>query len=96
MTTVEQLRQRKSKIVQIARKHGAGNVRVFGSVARGEDSKDSDIDLLIDVVGKPSSWFPSGMALELQDLLGRHVDILTERALHPLLHDKVVREAVPL
>jgi predicted nucleotidyltransferase len=41
------------------------------------DSDGSDIDLLIDLVGKPSSWFPSGMALELQDLLGRHVDILT-------------------
>ncbi len=96
MSAVEILRVRRQEIEQIARRHGAGNIRVFGSVARGEGSEASDIDLLIDVVGKTSFWFPSGMALELQDLLGRPVDVLTERALHPLLRDKVLREAVPL
>ena len=69
---------------------------MFGSVARQEDSPASDIDFLIDVVGKTTSWFPSGMALELQDLLGRPVDVLTERALHPVLKEKVLREAIPL
>jgi len=96
MSTVEVFRHRKHEIEAIARKHGAGNVRVFGSVACEEDSPASDIDFLIDVVGKTTSWFPSGMALELQDLLGRPVDVLTERALHPVLKEKVLREAVPL
>ena len=96
MSTVESLRNRKREIEAIAKKHGAGNVRVFGSVAREEDSPASDIDFLIDVVGNTTSWFPSGMALELQDLLGRRVDVLTERALHPVLRDRVLREAIPL
>jgi uncharacterized protein len=96
MSTVEMLHHRKQEIEAIARKHGAGNVRVFGSVVREEDSPASDIDFLIDVVGKTTSWFPSGMALELQDLLGRPVDVLTERALHPVLREKVLREALPL
>jgi predicted nucleotidyltransferase len=96
MSTVEVLRRRKQEIEAIARKHGAGNVRVFGSVAREEDSPAGDIDFQIDVVGKTTSWFPSGMALELQDLLGRPVDVLTERALHPVLKEKVLREAIPL
>jgi predicted nucleotidyltransferase len=96
MSTVEMLHHRRQEIEAIARKHGAGNVRVFGSVVREEDSPASDIDFLIDVVGKTTSWFPSGMALELQDLLGRPVDVLTERALHPVLREKVLREAIPL
>jgi predicted nucleotidyltransferase len=96
MSTVEILRNRKREIEAIARKHGAGNVRVFGSVARQEDSPASDIDFLIDVVGKTKSWFASGMALELQDLLGRPVDVLTERSIHPVLREKVLSEAVPL
>ncbi len=96
MSTFEMLHHRKQEIEAIARKHGAGNVRVFGSVARADDSHNSDIDLLIDVVGKTTSWFPSGMALELQDLLGRPVDVLTVRAIHPILRDKILREAIPL
>jgi uncharacterized protein len=96
MSTVEILHRRKQEIEAIARKHGAGNVRVFGSAARGEDSPTSDIDFLIDVVGKTTSWFPSGMALDLQDLLGRPVDVLTESAIHPVLRDRVLREAIPL
>jgi predicted nucleotidyltransferase len=65
VSTVEILRVKRQEIEQIARRHGAGNIRVFGSVARGEDSEASDVDLLIDIVGQTSSWFPSGMALEL-------------------------------
>jgi len=96
MSTVEILRRKKPEIEAIASRHGAGNLRLFGSAARGEDSPESDIDLLIDVVGKTTSWFPSGMALELQDLLGRPVDVLTERSLHPILRDRVLHEAIPL
>jgi len=96
MSTVEILRRKKGEIEAIASKHGAGNLRLFGSAARGEDSPESDIDLLIDVVGKTTSWFPSGMALELQDLLGRPVDVLTERGLHATMRDRVLHEAIPL
>ena len=68
------LRSRQSEILCIAAKHGAGNVRVFGSVARGEARPGSDIDLLIDIVGPTSSWFPGGLLNDLERALGRRVD----------------------
>ena len=71
-------------------------MRVFGSVARGEAGADSDVDFLIDVVSKPSSWFPAGFLLDLEELLGRRVEVVTERALDVNLREQVLREAVPL
>jgi predicted nucleotidyltransferase len=82
--------------MELAAKHGAGNIRVFGSVLHAQETPASDIDSLIDVVGKTSAWFPSGLALDLQDLLGRPVDVVTERSLHPMLRERVLREARPL
>ena len=94
---VEQLlRERRHEIQQIAARHGACNVRVFGSVARGEARPDSDIDFLIDTASSTSSWFPAGLILDLEDLLGRRVDVVTEKALQPYIRDRVLREAVPL
>jgi uncharacterized protein len=90
------LRERRDKIREIAARHGAGNVRLFGSVARGEARPDSDIDLLIDLVSTPSSWFPAGLVLDLEDLLGRKVEVVTERGLDATLRERVLREAVPL
>ena len=96
MSLIEVVQSKKTEIERLAAKHGAGNIRVFGSAVHGDETATSDIDFLIDVVGKTSAWFPSGLALDLQDLLGRSVDVVTERALHPLLRERVMREAKPL
>lgn len=87
---------KRDEILSIAAKHGACNIRLFGSVARGEDKPDSDVDLLIDTGPTTSSWFPAGLILDLQEILGRRVEIVTERGLNPYLRDHVLREAVPL
>jgi predicted nucleotidyltransferase len=90
------VRQKRAEILRIAERHGAYNVRVFGSVARGEAGPDSDVDLLIDAGEKVSPWFPGGLVYDLEELLGRRVDVVTERALHPELRQYVLREAKPL
>jgi len=92
----ELLKERREEIIRIAAKHGAYNVRVFGSVARGEASAESDIDFLIDVGANHSRWFPGGLLADLEDLLGCKVDIVTENGLHRLIRERVLKEAVPL
>lgn len=85
-----------AEILSIARKHGASNIRIFGSVARGNASDDSDIDFLVDAGPATSAWFPAGLILDLENLLGRRVEVVTERALRPDLREYVMREIVPL
>jgi len=82
--------------MSIAARHGARNVRLFGSVARGDDRPESDVDLLIDAGPTTSSWFPAGLVLDLQEILGRRVEIVTEKGLNPHLRERVLREAVPI
>jgi hypothetical protein len=96
MTTLDAVRHRRREILEVARKHGATNVRIFGSVLRGEDAPDSDIDLLVDAPGTTSAWFPAGLVLDLEELLGRRVDVITERGLNPFIRDDVLREAQPV
>lgn len=96
MTIQEILRLKKDEIRMIAARHGATNIRLFGSTARGEAGADSDVDLLIDVGQRTSSWFPAGLILDLEQLLGCRVEIVTEKALNPDIRDSVLREAVPL
>jgi predicted nucleotidyltransferase len=96
MTPLEFLQDRKEAIRRIAAQHGAYNVRVFGSVVRGEAGPESDIDLLITTGPTTSSWFPAGLVLDLEELLGRRVEIVTEKALNPYLRERVLSEAVPL
>jgi uncharacterized protein len=86
----------REEILRIARSHGARNVRVFGSIARGEAKGTSDLDLLVEAGANLTPWFPGGLVSDLEELLGRRVDIVTEQALHPALRDRVLREAVPL
>lgn len=96
MRIEEAVKAKRNEIRRIAAQHGASNVRLFGSVARGEAKPESDVDLLVDVNGQTSSWFPAGLILDLEKLLGRRVEIVTEKALHKDLREKVLREAVPL
>ena len=92
----ELIGSRREEILRIASRHGARRVRVFGSVARGEAQVWSDIDLLVEAGSSTTPWFPGGLVSDLEELLGRHVDVVTEQALHPALRDRVLREAASL
>lgn len=96
MSLTQLLTDKREDILAIAGKHGACNVRVFGSAARGEAGPDSDVDLLVDVLPVHSAWFPGGLLIELEQLLGRKVDIVEPDGLHWYIRDKVLSEAVPL
>ena len=91
------LETKRDEIIKIATKHGAYNVRVFGSVARGEETPNSDIDFLVDYdLAKISPWFPGGLLADLEDLLGCKVDIVTEKGLHDLIRERILTEAIKL
>jgi len=90
------LTEKREGILNIARKHGAANVRVFGSMAREDATPESDVDFLVDVLPAHSRWFPGGLIAELQELLGRRVDIVEPQALHWYIRDRVMSEAAPL
>lgn len=96
MTTADVLRAHREEVLRIAERHGARDVRVFGSVARGEADEDSDIDLLVSTTTETSPWFPSALVAELEQLLGRRVDVVTEAGLYWLLRRRILREARPL
>lgn len=87
---------KRAAIVAIAARHGVRRVRVFGSFARGEAREDSDIDLLIDAGPFTPPWFPGGLLADLEEELGRRVDVAEECTLHPLIRDRVLQEAIPL
>jgi uncharacterized protein len=92
--TLDELRARRDEIYAIADKYGVSNVRVFGSVARGEADDDSDLDLLIDIDG---GYFAlSGFGLDVQDLLHVHTDVGTVNELKSRIRDQVLSEALPL
>jgi uncharacterized protein len=87
----------KEKIKSIAAEHGAFNVRVFGSVARGQADRDSDLDLLVDYdLDKISPWFPVRLIRDLEDLLGTKVDVVTPAGLKARIYDEVLQEAITL
>lgn len=97
MTLKQLIQDKREDILKIATKHGAFNVRVFGSVARGEETENSDIDFLIDYdLTKTSPWFPGGLLVDLEELLGCKVDVVTEKSLHHLIKERVLKEAIKL
>lgn len=94
---LELLKEKREEIINIASKHGAYNVRVFGSVARGEADEKSDIDLLIDYdINKITPWFPVRLIRELENLLGKKVDVVTVNGLKQRIKERVLQEAINL
>ena len=90
------LRQKRNDILRIAAQHGARNLRVFGSAARGEDRANSDLDLLVDMDPDRSLLDIVGLGQQLEELLERKVDVLTGASLHPALRDRILAESRPL
>ena len=95
--TLQNLRAaRRDEILNLATKRGARNVRVFGSVVRGDNRPDSDVDFLVEMEPGRTLFDLSGFVLDLQELLGTSVDVVTEAGLRPRIRDRVLAEAVPL
>ncbi|HOF61802.1 MAG TPA: nucleotidyltransferase family protein [Candidatus Latescibacteria bacterium] len=94
--TSDLLRKERAAILQIARRYGARNLRVFGSVARGEDTEMSDIDILVDFAPDVSLFDHAALMEELESALGRKVDVVSEHGLRPRMRERVLKEAVPL
>jgi len=86
----------REKILELAARHGASNVRVFGSLARGEGTESSDLDLLVTLEEKRSLLDIVGLKQDIEDLLHRPVDVVTEPALSPYIRKQVLAEATPL
>ncbi|MCX7044041.1 MAG: nucleotidyltransferase family protein [Candidatus Sumerlaeota bacterium] len=90
------LESKRDDILRIAADHGAREVCVFGSFARGEEKPESDIDFLVKAGEKTSAWFPTGLIMDLEALLGRKVDVVTEDSIYWLLRHRILKEARPL
>jgi len=89
----ELLKEKRQDILRLAARHGAYNVRVFGSVVRGEAGPDSDVDFLVELEPDKSLFDLGALLMDLQALLGREVDVVTEQGLHWYIRDRVVQEA---
>ena len=96
MDVVELLESKREEILKISEHYGAHNVRIFGSVARGESESNSDIDILVDMEPGRSLFDLGGLLYDLQQLLGVEVDVVTENGLRSRIRDHVLDEAVAL
>jgi len=96
MTLDELIRARKEDILKLAERNGARDVRVFGSVARGEAKPGSDVDLLVRFDKGRSLLDHAAFLLDLTDLLGCQVDVVSENGINPRIRERVLKEAVPL
>ncbi len=96
MAMLEELIARREEILAVARSHGASNVRVFGSVARGEDDEDSDVDIMVDMDPGRSLLDLGGLLMDLRALLECSVDVITENGLRERIRDRVMKDAIAL
>lgn len=96
MVTLEAVQAQREQIAEAAARHGASNIRIFGSVARGEANADSDVDLLVDLAADRSLLDHAALMLELEALLDCKVDVAVERGLRPRVRERVLSEAVRL
>jgi predicted nucleotidyltransferase len=90
------LKEVRQEILRIAARHGASDVRVFGSVARGEAGETSDVDFLVELEPGRSLLDHAALKVDLESLLGRPVDVATVRGLRPRVRERILTEAVPL
>jgi uncharacterized protein len=96
MSLADLLRSKRAEILAIAARHGASNVRVFGSVARGEDDSESDIDVLVDLEPGRTLLDQAGLMLDLEACLGHKVDVAVDGGLRDRVRERVLADAVPL
>jgi predicted nucleotidyltransferase len=96
MRLKELLQAKREEILRVCAKYGAHNVRVFGSVARGEADERSDMDFLVELEPGRTLFDLGGLQYDLEQLLGCRVDVVTEHGLKPRIRERVLREAVPL
>jgi predicted nucleotidyltransferase len=96
MTISQAIQEKRDMVLALAARHGARNVRLFGSVSRDEAGPQSDVDILVDLEPGRSLFDLGGLLMDLEDLLGRKVDVVTEKGLHWYIRDKVLKEAVRL
>src|SRR5688572_17075665 len=94
--TLERLKSQRQQILELAARHGAKDIRVFGSTAKGVENSQSDIDLLVDLEPGRSLLDLGKLLIDLQELLGCRVDLITVAGLHWYIRDRVLQEAVPL
>jgi predicted nucleotidyltransferase len=92
----EILGRQREAILRVAAHYGASNVRVFGSVARGDGDRQSDVDFLVEMASGRSLLDLGGLLSDLEELLGRRVDVVTEKGLRERIRERVLREALPL
>ena len=90
------LNEKRTAILETARRHGASNLRIFGSVARGDDDEKSDLDFLVEMEPGRSLLDHAALLLDLEKLLGHKVDVLSERGIKARIRERVLREARPL
>ena len=90
------IKQHRKEIVEIARRNGFTNVRVFGSMARGDATDKSDVDLLVTLGPRGTGWGIGGLQIEVQELLGRKVEVVTDDAIYHMMRDRILSEAVRL
>ena len=93
---LQRLRVQRQEILDRAAGHGAQNVRIFGSLARGDSSSASDVDLLVEMEPGRSLLDLVGLWQDLEDLLGSHVDVLSDAGVSPHLRERIYAEAIPL
>ncbi|HKI94092.1 MAG TPA: nucleotidyltransferase family protein [Gemmatimonadales bacterium] len=96
MTVVDLLQRHRDEVLRLAERHGATNVRLFGSGARGEADEASDIDLLVSMAPGTSLFDLGSLIMDLEDLLGRPVDVVTDRGLRARTRERVLHDAVPV
>lgn len=92
----DQMQPVREKIITILRRNDVRKASFFGSIVRGEMTDQSDVDLLVEFEGRKSLLDLSGLKIELEDALGRKVDVVTYRSLHPLLRERILAEQVPI
>lgn len=96
MTALELVTSRRDEILEVARRYGASNVRLFGSVGRGDADENSDVDFLVDLAPDRTLFDLGGLVAELCERLKQDVDVVTEQGLRERIRDRILREARPL